>query len=663
MKAFKNLLCVLLVVIFAFILVGCGKCTEHVDEDNNQICDKCGETIEIPECKEHKDDDKNYVCDVCGEKLEVPECAEHTDENEDYVCDVCEKKLEKPEPVIIVPPYKDYERGTIDFANIVYARPSYESTIAEFEELCDLIEANTATYDEQLDAIYALEDDYTEILSMYSLLEVYTSIDASNEEWAAEYEYMSTNYPSLSQAIENLYVSAANSPHAEKFEVDYFGEDLIEEYKDGGIYTDTLVELMASEADLTSEYSALSTATVVVEFKGMTDTVDNILKYYEETYGLDSTEYKGASNATTFLYEAAMEKRSREILVELFKVRRLIADELGHDSYSTYGYETIYHDYTEEQMLDFLTSVSANILPVYVELAYNTDKFAPYLNGNAQLQSVNTGTLVNNTYNILADIDPELQEMFAYMLQHKLYDIAPSKENRLDGAFTTYIEKYNAPFIFMSTGKDAMDYMTLFHEFGHFADNYINDHSSTSLDLSEVSSQALEYIAVTRLSNVLDRNSIKYLKTAKLAETCEILLYQGFYSLFEHYAYEIPYDEISEASLNEAVVRAANKMGLNTEMVNTIDYVMIPHIVEYPFYVQSYCTSAVAAISIFEMEENEAGTGLEAYLKLLDRGENELTFEEYLTNAGIESPFADNRIRELANFIHRYMTGENYFGS
>lgn len=607
----------------------------------------------------------------CAENV----CELHVDENTDYICDECNQQLEKPnpdpepepepepDPVIVVPEYKDYERDTVDFDKMIYARPDFDSAIAKFEALCELIEANEVGYDEQLQGVYNLEADYTEITSMYSLLEIYTSIDTANEEWAEEYEYVTTTYPEFTQAIENLYVSAANSPHAEAFEVDYFGDDLIEEYRDGGIYTDTMVALMADEAELISTYSALSTATVEVTYLGKTDTVDNILEYYEDTYGKDSTEYKSAKSGTANLYEIASVRKSKEILVDLFKVRRKIADELGYESYSTYAYDTIYHDYSEDEMREFLIEVSSFILPVYVELAYNTDKFAPYFNENPKIQSVDKVSLINNSYGIIGGIDNQLKEIYSYMLQHKLYDIEPMTDNRYAGAFTTYIDKYNAPFLLISSNDNALDYMTMFHEFGHFADNYINNGQSSSLDLAEVSSQGLEYIAMTRLDSLLDTSSIRYLKVSKMAEACEILLYQGFYSLFEHYAYELEYDEITEENLNKLVADAAGLMGLNSEFVNRLDYVLIPHIVEYPFYVQSYCTSLVASLSILEMETKEEGAGLEAYLNLIDREGEDKTFEEYLGGAGITSPLADGRIREAANFIYRYMTGKNYFSS
>ena len=57
-------------------------CENHIDEDEDGICDTCGETITTT-CTTHVDEDKNCVCDNCGTALN------HVDANSDCVCDIC----------------------------------------------------------------------------------------------------------------------------------------------------------------------------------------------------------------------------------------------------------------------------------------------------------------------------------------------------------------------------------------------------------------------------------------------------------------------------------------------------------------------------------------------------------------------------------------------
>lgn len=49
-----------------------------------------------PDCTEHVDANEDKVCDTCGEPIEdaQPECTEHIDENEDNLCDNCGTEIE-----------------------------------------------------------------------------------------------------------------------------------------------------------------------------------------------------------------------------------------------------------------------------------------------------------------------------------------------------------------------------------------------------------------------------------------------------------------------------------------------------------------------------------------------------------------------------------------
>ena len=99
-----------------FLLSACegffpfGKSCEHIDNDNNDICDLCGESLLVevppsplpedsdaplsPTC-EHTDKDDNGECDECGEELDdgkdlpdEPDC-QHKDADDNGKCDEC----------------------------------------------------------------------------------------------------------------------------------------------------------------------------------------------------------------------------------------------------------------------------------------------------------------------------------------------------------------------------------------------------------------------------------------------------------------------------------------------------------------------------------------------------------------------------------------------
>ena len=558
---------------------------------------------------------------------------------------------------IAVPEYKDYKRGTVNFSEIEYIRPDINKAVLQFDSVCKIINANTLSYKKQLEKIYELESPYLDIMTMAAYANILFSKNTQDEKWSSEYEYVTTEYPTFTRAVENLYVSAANSPYAEDFEDDYFGDGLIEEYKDGGDFTDNLVHLMSEEAKLESDYSSVSTATIVITYGGITDTEDKILEYYKSEYGESSTIYITAVSECRKLYEKAADKKYRELMVQLFKIRRAISDEFGYDSYADFAYKNIYHDYTPDKFESYIKEISEYIVPVYSKL---TEYVFNQYQKTEMADELSRIELINDTYEMLKGSSPDLYEIYSYMLQHSLFDVEHKNDTRFDGAFTSYLDSYNAPFIFMSTKGNITDYLTLSHEFGHFADYYINS-SETSLDLSEVSSQALELLSLTLYGNIISEKELEYLTYYEMENALAVLIFQGFYAEFEHIAYTIPYSLINEETLNLAVSRSAYKIGLNSRMLNDIYYVMIPHLFLYPFYVQSYCTSLTVALEIYFMEEDYKGDGFDAYMKLLSRKENDLTFEEYLENAGLTSPFKNDFLKEISDKIHYKILGSHYF--
>ncbi len=567
---------------------------------------------------------------------------------------------------IVVPVYKDYGRDTINFKDIAYTRPNYSKTIESFNKVIEAIEENSISFEDQINMIIDLEDDYNNILTMYALANIHNSKNTSLEFWNNEYAFVTSNYPSFANVIEDMFVAAANSPHAKRFEAEYFGDGLIEEYKDGGMFTDEMIELWAKEEKLEAEYSSISTNSIKITYNGVTDSLDNLLDLYKQKYGETSRDYLSHSALIMNIYREKMQEKYLEIFISLIKVRKEIATELGNSSYLDYGYKALGRDYSSEQASEYLDDIAEYIVPVYNMLSLSA--FIPYfypdgLDKSSRVASeITLDTLINNGYYLLDGVDSELNEIYSYMLQHGLYDIEINEENRMQGAFTTYLDDYNAPFIFISASGDITDYSTLFHEFGHFYDAYINYNSDTSIDQKEISSQGLEYLMLLFTNEKLSDKEQLYLKYTMFWDALETLVIQGFYAKSEELIYALDYDDITVDNINRAVKRAAEMFGLNSKSIDISYLYGIPHLYLYPFYVQSYAVSIAPALEIYFMEKENEGAGFEAYHELVDRTDEEnLTLLESLEKSGLTSPFKKDYLRTLANKIHNAILGKDYY--
>lgn len=560
-------------------------------------------------------------------------------------------------PAIVVPEYKDYGRDTQDFDILAlsYARPDTKALCDALGEISAAIRANEIEFDKQLEMITELEDEFTSYRTMYTLAELFTYKDSSAVLWSEEFAVLSAEAPKVSQATEDMYVAAAQSPHVDRFEEEYFGDDLYEEYHDGGIYTDEVVELMETEAEYTSEYNALSTATVEISFNGKTGTYDELVAELDPS----SKTYEGMCALYGELYSMEYNRLSADIYVSLINVRREISDTLGYDNYLLLAYEDMGYDYAPEDMLRFLAQLNEFVLPVYLDLY--SKEFSPYFNNHIP-SSLTSKELVDSLYSVYCENNEEFADIYAYMLQHGLYDVAPKANNRYEGALTTYLHGNNSPYLFMSTGGSILDYSTMAHEFGHFIDGFTNWGASPSLELAEVSSQALEFLTLGMLEDSLTPNMHKYLKYTMLAGVFETLIYQGYYSLIEHYAYTLAPGEIRLEDLDILTVSAYEDI-FGIEPAFGFADIIIPHLVVSPLYVQSYCTSIIPSVEIYLAECDNEGSGIEIYTALIDRGETSYTFVEYLECAGLGSPFDDGALKNIANRIYYHVYGKYYFKS
>lgn len=518
-----------------------------------------------------------------------------------------------PSTEIVVPPLEEDGRELVKFEEISYSRPDTDAIIEKSEELSELVKSGNIEYAELLNKIQEIDGIYAELDTMVSLLMIKSSKDLGDKESGDEYSIMRSRLPTVERAVEELMVTLARSVWAERLEKEVFGEGFIEEYVGGSRFNDYVTSLLEAEETLKAEYLTLD--------------------------------------------KASAAERGADIFIELLKIRSKLAEAYGDDSYTTYAYKSLGHDYSPKEM-DLLTrDIAEFALPIYTALAQRA--FYGYFKTN-RAPRVQREDVVNTLYTVLSELDKDLGNTYSYMLNGSLYSAEKSAKNRRDGAFTMYLSSLEAPYVFATFGGSVGDYMTLTHEFGHFYDDFENYGSTTSLDLCEVSSQALELLALTAFKDTLSAREYKYLYYEQMNSILETLIIQGFYARFEALAYALPYEEINRQTLDRLVIQAAEDMHLSTDVFNDLSSIMIIHLIDTPFYVQSYCTSLIASLDIFFTECANEGKGVMAYKTLIDRESGE-SFTEALERAKIASPFDEDVVKRLADEIHYSILGSHYY--
>ncbi len=96
----KKIICLFLAVVMLLgmvsVLAACGDdACEHVDADNDFVCDECGEALENNVCEEHTDGNYDGLCDECGASMGSSDACKHEDYDGNDRCDLCDADMSK----------------------------------------------------------------------------------------------------------------------------------------------------------------------------------------------------------------------------------------------------------------------------------------------------------------------------------------------------------------------------------------------------------------------------------------------------------------------------------------------------------------------------------------------------------------------------------------
>lgn len=519
------------------------------------------------------------------------------------------------------------------FSEMEYERPSLEemdALILAAEEAMDA-GADFETLEPLLDDCFLYYYHYD---TMYTLADIRSCLDLSDEYYAAEYLWCAENYTLIDQAIDGLYYACAASPMAAELEEKYFWEGFCEEYSDEteSIYNDETVALMQQESNLIAEYRALM-AEPVVSYRGKDEPLEELLER------LSGSAYNDAVVA----YYTQYNERVADLFIRLVSVREQLAEAMGYDSYEQMQYSYGFgRDYTPEQAEAYLQDIKTYMVPLYRDLSVSS---VPYEIWTSDLDEETLRDILRQS---VSDFGGSVQEAYDFMLRHELCDLKQDSR-KANMSFETYLNDYEAPFLFVNAAGTNEDILTFAHEFGHYSDAYVNLNSYESVDLAEVYSQAMEYLVLSRLDEQLDEEEVDNLARIKMIDTVEMFVQQASYAEFEHRVYALGAENLSAEVLNETARKVAKEYGYYVYQYDeffSLSWIDIPHYFEQAFYIVSYPISDDLAMQIFDLERGEPGAGMQRYLDNLERDFSGMM--GLVDAGGFESPFAPGRVEAIA---------------
>lgn len=534
-------------------------------------------------------------------------------------------------------PGAEGERRTVPFAQMEYERPDVDGLIETAREAAEEIEAGCKQRraEKLLDTC---EEEYEAFITAYKLAMIRSNCDTRDEYYRGEFNWCSEKQAAAQQAFTELYHACAGTEYAQELG---FTEDDLALYGEGGM-SDETVALLQRESELIAQYTEM-TESAVIELDG--ETVD-YNSYLMTAQGEDI-------NRALLAFYRQYNERAAEIYIALVGVRNDIAHSRGYADYEEmmYGPEGYDRDYSPQDAQKLLKEIQRYIAP----LMRDDSGAVGYLEEG--FRTADSEELMNAFAPAVRGMGGSIEDAFDFMREYGLYDVE-RRETKTDMGYTTYLDGYDAPFLFLQTYGDLADVADLAHEFGHFTDDYINCGAYETMDLAEVFSQAMEYLIIGRIGEEISQSERAAIYNNKLMDTILLYTSQAAYAEFEHRVYGAQEDELTAEYLNAASLSLAREFGFcreGTEELCALEWIEVPQFFIQPFYVISYPVSNDIAMQIFERELSESGKGLEIYLEMLPR--ETAYIMEAVEQAGLESPFTEGHMERTAQTLWELMAG------
>lgn len=391
-------------------------------------------------------------------------------------------------------------------------------------------------------------------------------------------------------------LSAALDGPADSALRSYIGEDKATALVGYDEQTDRQHEITERVSELTLQYNAL-----IMEY----------LSYDEET------EKIGA------LYRELVDLHNEEAQI------------VGYKDYADYAYEASYgRDFTPDDAAALCEAVKPYARQYFGSLYYNEATYADF----SADTDLTERELVGLVTQYMPRVSDDAAKAAAYMEKHGLY-FMDSAERVSDLGFTTTLDQYNAPFIYLALYGDQNDIQSMFHEFGHYYDAYVNPVpdlllSVGSLDIFEIHSTGMEALSTGWYEDIYGEDAD--LARIRFLDSALYTVFSGcLFDEFQRAVYADP--TLTPEQISQTFVTIARSYGLRSFGKEFSHYWMqVNHNFESPFYYISYAVSMLASLQIYEMAENDWAAAAGFYNDLVSLGAFDYTYCELLDKVGLE---------------------------
>ncbi len=555
------------------------------------------------------------------------------------------------------------------FSEIEYVRPNMEEIYAKHNALNEAF-LNATSGEEQLAIYREIDELYVGYVSMAAFSKIRNSINSNDEFYKAERRWFAREGTKVSAIFNVFNKMLFKSPYREFLEKEVGYVEFRNMALEEKAFSTENIEDRNEENSLVLEYSALL-ASLVTEFDGKEMALPLLAPYKES---LDFDVRKSAFFAEGESYSAVKDKFD-DIYDKLVKVRTRQAKKLGMENFIELGYARMMRNcYTNEDIALFRKLVLQEIVPLANEIQENRrkrigaseilfqDLALSFKNGSPKPR-ISAEEIVAEGKKMYSEMSSVTKTFIELMMDNELFDL-DSKEGKSPGGFCSFIKDRSYPFIFANFNETAHDVKVFTHEAGHAFARYIaqskskgEERSNYSLDIAETHAMSMEFLTMPWHHLFFKEDTEKY----SLSQMEDAIL-------FIPYACQV--DEFQEEIYKNPSLTPSQRDDLWLEIEGKyrpyINYKDIPfykdgagwqrqqHIYKSPFYYIDYSLAQIMALQFFKMNMEDSELAFKTYMDFVEIG-GTMTFVDIAKACGLESPFSENSMREIALLVKNWI--------
>ena len=334
------------------------------------------------------------------------------------------------------------------------------------------------------------------------------------------------------------------------------------------------------------------------------------------------------------------------LYIELVQNNNRMAQIFGYDNYYDYAYDLVYtRDYGSEE-IETMRDLAAEYLPETIENAMNSfNSSLAALNNSQQMKlsafmyNAFTDTYIDELEGYFSTLPEQMREDMLDMFNGNIV-MMKSVPSAMEGAFTTAITDDRQICFF---GPGYMSPLTAIHEVGHYyggKHTYLND---LPLDLAETQSQSNEWLFLSYMDEEMNDKLHDTAVDYKLYSDLVTIILCVIIDDFEEQVYTHPnVAKLTSFDLDQIMVQVCEKYGgiafIENYATDIQNYWRMV-VVEQPVYYISYGVSAIAAIDVFTIAEEDYEQAVEIYRTLIEEVDLEEGFLGNIQNAELDGPF------------------------